>query len=90
MSLFTDIFRPNKDKEQQKAANAAFFQTLTAYRPAFHTWQGSIYESELIRAAIYARARHISKLKFSSTGSAKVGLTTKLKHISLTAIRLNC
>ena len=80
MSLFTDIFRPNKDKEQQKAANAAFFQTLTAYRPAFHTWQGSIYESELIRAAIYARARHISKLKFSSTGSAKVGLTTKLKQ----------
>ena len=80
MSLFTDIFRPNRDKEQQQAANASFFQTLTAYRPAFHTWQGSIYESELIRAAIYARARHISKLKFSSTGSAKVGLTTKLKQ----------
>lgn len=78
MGLFTDIFRPNK--EQQKAANSAIFKTLTGYKPVFHTWQGSIYESELIRAAIYARARHISKLKFSSTGSAKIGLQAKLKQ----------
>lgn len=78
MGLFTDIFRPNK--EQHKAANSAIFKTLTGYKPVFHTWQGSIYESELIRAAIYARARHISKLKFSSTGSAKMGLQAKLKQ----------
>lgn len=78
MSLFNSIFRPNK--EQQKAANSAIFKTLTGYKPVFHTWQGSIYESELIRAAIYARARHISKLKFSSTGSAKIGLQAKLKQ----------
>ena len=55
-----------------------FYKTLTPYKPVFHTWQGSIYESELIRAAIYARARHISKLKFESTGSAKIGLQAKL------------
>ena len=78
MSLFDSIFRPNK--EQQKAARADFFKTLTPYKPVFHTWQGSIYESELIRAAIYARARHISKLKFSSTGAAKIGLQAKLKQ----------
>lgn len=78
MGLFTDIFRPNK--EQHKAANSAIFKTLTGYKPVFHTWQGSIYESELIRAAIYARARHISKLKFSSVGSAKIGLQAKLKQ----------
>ena len=78
MSLFDSIFRPNK--EQQKAARAEFFKTLTPYKPVFHTWQGSIYESELIRAAIYARARHISKLKFSSTGAAKIGLQAKLKQ----------
>ena len=46
----------------------------------FHTWQGSIYESELIRSAIYAKARHISKLKFDSTGAAKIGLQSKLKQ----------
>ena len=80
MGLFLDIFQPRKDKEQQKAANAAIFQTLTAYKPVFHTWQGSIYESELIRAAISAKARHISKLKFSSTGSAKPGLQAKLRQ----------
>ena len=79
MSLFTDIFRP-KQKDEQKAVNSEFFKTLTAYRPAFHNWQGSIYESELIRAAINARARHISKLKFEVTGSAKPSLQTKMRQ----------
>lgn len=78
MGLFDSIFRPNR--EQQKAVRSEFFKTLTGYKPVFHTWQGSIYESELIRAAIYAKARHISKLKFSATGSAKLGLQAKLKQ----------
>lgn len=78
MGLFDSIFRPNK--EQQKAVNSEFFKTFTPYKPAFHNWQGSIYESELIRAAIYARARHISKLKFDSKGAAKPGLQSKLKQ----------
>lgn len=78
MGLFDQIFRPNK--EQHKAATAEFFKTLTPYKPVFHTWQGSIYESELIRAAINAKARHISKLKFSSQGSAKPALQGKLKQ----------
>ena len=78
MGLFDSIFRPNR--EQQNAVRAEFFKTLTPYKPVFHSWQGSIYESELIRAAIYARARHISKLKFTSTGSAKPGLQAKLKQ----------
>ena len=79
MSLFTDIFRP-KQKDEQEAIRSEFFKTLTPYRPAFHTWQGSIYESELIRSAIYARARHISKLKFEVTGSAKPSLQTKMRQ----------
>lgn len=78
MGLFDSIFRPNK--EQTKAANAEFFKTFTAYKPVFHTWQGSIYESELIRSAIYAKARHISKLKFDVKGSAKIGLQTKMRQ----------
>ena len=79
MSLFTDIFRP-KQKDEQGAIRSEFFKTLTPYRPAFHTWQGSIYESELIRAAIYARARHISKLKFEVQGSAKPSLQAKMRQ----------
>ena len=78
MGLFDSIFRPNK--EQQKAVRSEFFKTLTGYQPVFHTWQGSIYESELIRSAIYAKARHISKLKFDSTGAAKIRLQSKLKQ----------
>lgn len=80
MGLFDSIFRLGKDKEQQKAVKEAheYFKTLTAYRPVFHTWQGSIYESELIRSAIGARARHISKLKFEVTGAANSALQTKL------------
>lgn len=79
MSLFTDIFRPDR-KQKNAVYGAEVFKTLTPYKPVFHTWQGSIYESELIRAAISARARHISKLKFDSTGSAKIGLQSKLKQ----------
>ena len=79
MSLFTDIFRPDR-KQQNAVRGAEVFKTLTPYKPVFHTWQGSIYESELIRAAIYARARHISKLKFDTTGAAKLGLQSKLKQ----------
>ena len=79
MSLFSDIFRP-RQRDEQGAIMAQTFKTLTPYKPVFHTWQGSIYESELIRAAINARARHISKLKFDSTGSAKPALQSKLKQ----------
>ena len=79
MSLFTDIFRPDR-KQKNAVYGAEMFKTLTPYKPVFHTWQGSIYESELIRAAIYARARHISKLKFDTTGVAKLGLQSKLKQ----------
>lgn len=79
MSLFTDIFRPDR-KQKNAVYGAEVFKTLTPYKPVFHTWQGSIYESELIRAAISARARHISKLKFDSTGAAKIGLQSKLKQ----------
>ena len=82
MGLFDSIFRIGKDKEQQKAVTQAreYFKTLTAYKPVFHTWQGSIYESELIRAAIGAKARHISKLKFEIQGTAKPALQSKLKQ----------
>ena len=48
--------------------------------PHFTRWGGSIYESELIRAAINARATHISKLDVRIQGAAKPTLQTKLAH----------
>ena len=81
MSLFDSIFRPNKAKESQEALSSAqtLFQTLTAYQPAFTTWGGAVYESEIVRAAIDARARHISKLKVEVMGTANKNLQTKLR-----------
>ena len=81
MGLFNDIFRPNKAKESQKALKEAkgFFTTLTAYRPVFTTWNGAIYESLIIRSSIDARARHISKLKVETYGSANPSLQSKMR-----------
>lgn len=82
MSLFDKIFRPDKAKESGRALNDArgFFQTLTAYQPVFTSWGGAIYESEIVRAAIDARARHISKLKIEVGGTANPSLQAKLRQ----------
>ena len=79
--LFEKIFRPEKAKESQQALTQAdgFFKELNVYRPVFHDWHGEIYECELVRAAIDARARHISKLKASIQGTAQASLQTKLR-----------
>lgn len=36
---------------------------VSGYEPVFSDWAGEVYESMLVRAAIDARSRHISKLK---------------------------
>lgn len=81
MNLFDKIFRPSKAKESQEALRSArgLFETLTAYRPVFTSWGGAIYESEIVRAAIDAKARHISKLKVEIIGSANPSLQAKLR-----------
>jgi len=81
MSLFDKIFRPDEAKKSEDAIrNAkAFFQTLTAYAPVFTNWGGAIYESEIVRASIDARARHISKLKVEVNGTANPSLQAKLR-----------
>lgn len=81
MSLLEKIFRPDKAKKSDRAEAAGkFFQTLTAYQPTFTSWGGAIYESEIVRASIDARARHISKLKVETMGTANPSLQTKLKQ----------
>ena len=81
MGLFQDIFRPKQAKESQKALQqGSVFTTLKTYHPVFHDWKGEIYESELVRAAIDARARHISKLKVECFGTANPQLQSKLRQ----------
>ena len=75
MGLFEKIFpRYAAAREAQ-----GYFKTLTAYRPAFTSWNGAIYESEMVRAAIDTRARHISKLSISFTGTAQRSLQARMK-----------
>lgn len=68
LGLFESIFRKPK---MLKAVNG-YFQTFTAYAPVFTTWQGGIYESELVRSAIHARATHISKLSIAVNGDTYI------------------
>ena len=77
MSLFDKIFG-NRPKERERVQET--FRMLNGYTPRFTSWGGSIYESELIRAAINARATHMSKLKVETYGAARPALQTKLKN----------
>ena len=75
MSLFDKIF----GRRPKKAAGAEIFKTLTAYAPAFYTFGGEIYESELIRATVNSLATHTAKLDVSINGHAQPQLQTQLR-----------
>lgn len=47
---------------------------LSGATPNFSRWGGDIYESEIVRAAIHARAVHVSKLRVETFGAAKPAL----------------
>ena len=75
---FFDRFLKNRPKPQGKYEGE--FKMFNGYTPRFVSWNGHIYESELCRSAINARATHISKLKFNVFGSAKPALQNKLRR----------
>lgn len=77
MSLFDFLFG-NRPKEKGKYAET--FKMLNGYTPKFTNYGGSVYEQELIRAAINARAIHMSKLKVETYGAARPALQNKLKN----------
>lgn len=75
--LFDWLF-PKEEPVKQK--NTEQFKLLTAYEPVFHDHIGGIYESALVRSAIEAKARHISKLKVEMQGEAQPNLKAKIRH----------
>lgn len=77
MGLFDFLFK--KENTETARYNDGYFETLTAYRPHFTSWNGRLYESALVRSAIDARARHVSKLKVEIIGTAKPALQTRLR-----------
>jgi hypothetical protein len=78
MGLFDRIFG-NRPKVKESSYQG-FFKMLDGYRPRFTNFEGGVYESDLIRAAINARATHVSKLKVEMLGSARPALQAKMKH----------
>lgn len=78
MGLFDKLFGGKKEPNERQYEG--FFKLLNGYRPHFTSFGGGVYESELVRAAIGARATHISKLKVDVLGSAKPALRNKLRH----------
>lgn len=66
MGLLDKIFGPrNRD------VVGTYFQTMSAYAPAFTSRDGGLYEMELTRSAVHAFANLASKLKPEVVGSAR-------------------
>lgn len=77
MGLFDFLF---KNRPKPVGQYQGDFRLLDWYKPQFTSWNKDLYESELIRSCIGARATHISKLKVEILGSARPALRTKLQH----------
>lgn len=76
MGLFNWIFG-NRIKD---TTGAERWVTLNNYSTSsFRSWSGDAFESDLVRASVDARARHISKLSVVLTGSAKESLQKRLQ-----------
>lgn len=77
MGLFEMIFGKRADAAASQPVRGTF-QLLNGYTPSFHSWNGSVFESDLIRAALDAHGRHAAKLSVNVSGSAKPALRTIL------------
>lgn len=80
MGLLEKIFGQKKEKIEDMIASGGYFRLLDGYRPVFTSWSGELYESELVRAAIDALARHSSKLNMVMNGTANDYLRNRVKH----------
>lgn len=76
MGFFERIFGRKVTPAQQ---TGQAFEMLTGYVPAFRTWNGSVMESELIRASLDAHGRNAAKLQPVLRGSAKPNLQNRLR-----------
>ena len=77
MGLIDRLF--GKPKATGTGGSDTRFETITAYSPVFTSWGGKIYESQLVRAAVDARARHVAKLQYRMEGAARPKLYTATK-----------
>lgn len=57
----------------------SYFKVLSAYSPAYSTYQGALYEMSLTRAAIHTFATHCAKLQPKLVGPARPDLQRVLQ-----------
>ena len=79
MGIMEKIFGRREPLANASGRAVKTFQLLEGYTPAFHSFSGSIYESDLIRAALDAHGRHAAKLAPNISGSAKQNLQNRLR-----------
>jgi len=78
MGLFDKIFA-NQINKKAEAEVHKFFQAFTAYSPIYTTFEGGLYEMELVRSVIHAFAEACSKLKPKIKGTAYKSLEKTLQ-----------
>lgn len=72
------LFEKKTDKIEKGVAE--YFEMMKAYTPAFRSFEGSVYEMELTRAAIHSFATHVSKLEPRVKGSGNAQLERTLRY----------
>ena len=73
-----DILIGNRPKVPKQQAES--FAMINGHKAHFTPYGKDVYQSELVRAAINARATHISKLAVEMQGAARPALRAKMKH----------
>lgn len=74
----TDLLFGNRPKTPSREPQG--FAMVNGHQAHFTKFGGEIYQNELIRAAVNARATHISKLSVQMIGAARPALQNKMKH----------
>ena len=77
-----NIFNRKKLREKDAIEKAVgqYFGLLTAYSPVFTTFEGSVYEAGLCRAAIHSFAQHASMLEPRVYGSADPAFANRMRQ----------
>lgn len=78
MGLFDRLF--GRKPDDPKGQYVGSYKMINGYTPVFNRFTGTIYESDLVRAAINAIAVNCGKLQVTIQGAAKPTLQTRLKR----------
>lgn len=78
MGFFDRVF--GRKPAEPKGEYVGSYKMINGYMPVFRRFNGSIYESDLVRSAINAIAVNVGKLQVTIQGAAQPALQTKLRR----------